>query len=112
MGSTDLHPFAGTPAGVPSGDTHDLDLGDGHWIDWSYYKDECCGGIITHTTAATGSGFCAGAFTIRGSKWDLDYPGRASWKFNEVFAAPTLEPSFLCHCGDHGFVREGRWVKA
>jgi hypothetical protein len=22
----------------------------------------------------------------------------------------TLSPSLLCHCGDHGFIKQGRWV--
>lgn len=22
----------------------------------------------------------------------------------------TLDPSILCHCGDHGHIRQGRWV--
>ena len=24
----------------------------------------------------------------------------------------TLSPSILCSCGDHGFIREGKWVPA
>jgi len=24
----------------------------------------------------------------------------------------TISPSVLCSCGDHGFIREGRWVRA
>jgi len=24
----------------------------------------------------------------------------------------TISPSLLCSCGDHGFIREGKWVKA
>ena len=24
----------------------------------------------------------------------------------------TVAPSLLCHCGDHGFIRNGRWVRA
>lgn len=24
----------------------------------------------------------------------------------------SLSPSLLCHCGDHGFIRGGRWVPA
>jgi hypothetical protein len=40
----------------------------------------------------------------------------------EVFSGPfwtveswdplTLSPSLLCACGDHGFIREGKWVAA
>lgn len=24
----------------------------------------------------------------------------------------TLSPSLLCHCGDHGFIKAGKWVTA
>ena len=24
----------------------------------------------------------------------------------------TISPSLLCRCGDHGFIREGRWIPA
>jgi len=24
----------------------------------------------------------------------------------------TLSPSLLCNCGDHGFIRDGKWVPA
>lgn len=24
----------------------------------------------------------------------------------------TLSPSLLCHCGDHGFIRGGKWARA
>lgn len=24
----------------------------------------------------------------------------------------TISPSILCHCGKHGFIREGRWSEA
>jgi uncharacterized protein DUF6527 len=90
----------------------DLDLGDGHWLRWSTYKDERCGGIITHTSDKTETGWCEGAFTIRGTQWNKEEPKRASWEMSGTFEAPTLSPSFLCHCGDHGFIRDGRWVKA
>lgn len=35
------------------------------------------------------------------AKWDV-----LSWE------PLTLSPSILCECGDHGFIREGRWVPA
>lgn len=28
------------------------------------------------------------------------------------FEPLTVEPSIQCKCGDHGFIREGRWVSA
>lgn len=38
----------------------------------------------------------------------------AAWLVDHVgdLAFLTLSPSLLCGCGDHGFVREGKWVPA
>jgi hypothetical protein len=52
-----------------------------------------------------------------GSIWfDVPETSRISWqhaKWTVVSWDPlTLDPSILCHCGDHGHVREGRWVPA
>jgi len=119
--SDPAHPFAGDTT-----KPHDLDLGDGHWLDWSTYKGERCGGIITHVKtdelkakqrAEYGDqpwidGNCQASFTIRGSQWNIDEPRYASWEFDGNFEQPTLSPSFLCHCGDHGFIRQGKWVRA
>lgn len=38
-------------------------------------------------------------------------PTERKWQV-ESWEPLTLSPSLLCGCGDHGFVREGRWVKA
>ena len=92
---------------------HDLDLGDGHWLDWSIYKDSRCGGIITHTSQATETGFCSGAFWTDG-RYAADHPGRKHdiWAISGPDDRPTLSPSFRCHCGDHGYIRDGKWVRA
>lgn len=126
--SDPIRPFAGETT-----KPHDLDLDDGHWLDWSTYEDERCGGIITHIKSdklyqeqlaslkSTGHydeetakfyRFCQGAFTIKGTKWNLTEPDRANWTMTGTYENPTLAPSFLCHCGDHGFIREGKWVRA
>jgi hypothetical protein len=89
---------------------HDLDLGDGHWIDWMEYEGEKCGGIITHTTAKTETGLCQGTFWLASFKGYTH--GHPVWQMSGTFGHPTLVPSFRCHCGDHGFVRDGKWVKA
>jgi hypothetical protein len=90
----------------------DLDLGDGHWLDWSTYKGKRCGGVIYHTSDKTESGICSGAFWIS-DEYHKDC-GRTGpvWSLSGTFEGPTLSPSFLCHCGDHGFVRDGKWVRA
>ena len=30
----------------------------------------------------------------------------------ECWEPLTCSPSLLCHCGDHGFIRNGKWEKA
>ena len=90
----------------------DVDLGDGHTLQWSEWKGERIGGIITHTKSDSPTGKCSGAFWISDAFLKENNRTAPIWKFNGDFNKPTLEPSFLCHCGDHGFVREGKWVRA
>lgn len=90
---------------------HDLDLGDGHWLDWSEYEGVRCGGVIVHTSTKTESGFCAGSFWIKGAT-PSPWAASAQWDLTGPDTAPTLSPSFLCHCGDHGWIQNGKWVRA
>lgn len=56
-------------------------------------------------------GLCFGVITfdvpvaheagLRGPFWTVE-----SWD------PLTLSPSLLCHCSDHGFIKEGKWVPA
>ncbi len=39
------------------------------------------------------------------------FPNNLRWTV-ESWDPLTLSPSLLCSCGDHGFIREGRWVPA
>lgn len=101
-----------------------VDLGDGHRIGIAVWDPDLdlnpglqpvagqlpaeVSAIVTHTTPDGGE--CEGAITF-------DVP-----LAREHFSGPywtvesrdplTLSPSLLCHCGDHGFIREGRWVRA
>lgn len=91
----------------------DLDLGDGHWLRWTQYEGERVGGIIRHTTDKTETGLCEGAFWLRGNAFNrVRASPHPEWDLSGSFEIPTLAPSFLCHCGDHGFVRDGKWVRA
>lgn len=88
---------------------HDLDLGDDHWLDWTTYKDQRCGGIITHKTQTNDTGLCSASFWII----KIDFMQQnAIWSLSGDDQKPTLSPSFLCHCGDHGFIHKGKWVRA
>ncbi len=93
-------------------DQPELDLGDGHWLKWTNYEGERVGGVIRHTDKSE-RGFCEGAFWIRGNAFNrAQNRPSAEWDMSGSFENPTLAPSFLCHCGDHGFIRGGQWVRA
>lgn len=101
----------------------ELVLGDGHrlrFADWDPDLDLNPGlrpladqfparvsAIVSHDLP--GGGTCEGMITFdvplarahfRGPYWTVE-----SWE------PLTLSPSLLCHCGDHGFIRAGRWVR-
>jgi len=108
----------------------DLDLGDGHWLQyvgWSPNRDipsnaerfagiadiERCGALIYHLTDKTESGMCSGFVHFETPEIARVFPNpHARWQV-QSWEPLTLSPSVLCGtCGDHGFVRDGRWVKA
>ena len=101
----------------PSGQEHDLDLGDGHWLDWVGPGDGTTriGAIVYHRLPPgapdhLGNGMCAGSI-----RWvpDPDRPSRVTWDLQGAADEHlTVSPSLLCSCGDHGFIRQGRWVRA
>jgi hypothetical protein len=99
----------------------DLDLGDGHWLRWSHWKpdrklnpqyadvpdDDKVGATVTHTTDKTPTGLCAGYIGLNPKVSTAS----ATWQV-ESWDPLTLSPSLLCGCGDHGFIRGGKWVRA
>lgn len=102
----------------------DLDLGDGHTLRYFRWAPDRelnpqyagipdapkAGAIVGHQRPDDGS-YCEGAVTF-------DVPamraqGREKLWSVESFEPLTLSPSLLCtECGDHGFIRAGRWVRA
>jgi len=90
--------------------TWPLDLGGGHVLSRVVDNDGTLTGFVDdHPDARNPEQRCGGSVPLDGSRWAQ--PGR-SWQL--VSEEPlTLSPSLLCSaCGDHGFVREGRWVQA
>lgn len=49
--------------------------------------------------------------TPRGRALAERSPGHATWTLQSLDPL-TISPSVRCDCGDHGFIREGRWVRA
>jgi hypothetical protein len=94
-----------------------LELNDGVVVRFSTrYGDpedaDYCGGILEHPALpgkpADDEGRCSGSFYFRGYAAS---PQHHEWDI--LSESPlALSPSFLCHCGFHGFIRDGRWVPA
>ena len=106
------HPdYVPLPAAISEhwGGKQGLSLGDGHWLilNAGYGKpaDEAVAGLIVHEKAGMPHGYCGGSITF-----DEGY-GPPVWTV-ESWSPMTLRPSLLCHCGDHGWIRNGLWVRA
>lgn len=102
---------------------YDLELGLGHWLTWCWWKpdielnpeykdfpnEEKIGGIITHEMP--NGKICEGSFWLESEIVRRFFGNHATWKV-ESWEPLTCSPSFLCHCGDHGYIRNGKWVEA
>jgi hypothetical protein len=106
---------------------HAVDLGGGHYARFFVDHSDPTG---TDTRLADFDRPPAGFFHVHPSKGQADIPegepcagtvsfgdpghdstGRAHWSL--VSLDPLhVEPSILCSCGRHGFVRAGRWEEA
>jgi hypothetical protein len=89
-----------------------IDLGDDHQARIVPFGGDPNSGIDYYHKTPEGKP-CGGFITITGSAWAKEFsPGSiVTWEL--VSADPlTLSPSLLCECGDHGFIREGKWVPA
>lgn len=101
--------------------TQRIDIGDGRWLQ---PINHLCEGLIgTPASTPTLYGYidyhsrpdtgerCEGS--LRVCPHHIGTPGkRRLWTIDQLEPL-TLSPSLLCTaCGDHGFVREGRWVPA
>lgn len=101
-----------------------IDLGDGHSMKFTgYYPDrelnphakdhpdvEKFGALINHRRPDNGEE-CWSHVNFDGPVQRKVMPDAAIWKV-ESEDPLTLSPSILCRlCGDHGWIREGKWVK-
>lgn len=87
------------------------DIGDGHSIEPAYFNDELAGIRYRHFNEEGKT--CEGWLPITGNSWANGFGGSImTWEI-EVEEPLTLSPSVLCRiCGDHGFIQNGKWVKA
>ncbi len=116
-----------------------IDLGDGHWAypvkarqhPWKVGMtaspcpdpDECgcphlveVGFILAHDKRPDDEA-CRHLDACEGAIWYACAPGSDRRRERPVWTLVSrdplhLEPSVACHCGDHGFIRDGKWVRA
>lgn len=104
----------------------DVDLGGGRllwFVGWSPDRElnpqyrgvpdvDRWGAQYSHPDAREPSRECGGFVTFDGEAQRAVHPNVPKWTV-ESMEPLTLSPSLLCTvCGDHGFIRGGRWVAA
>lgn len=88
-----------------------IDLGDGHTLTLQRFEGELSACVIAHKKKD--GTLCEGFIPFTGRAWARSFGNRiTSWEV--ISESPlTLSPSVQCRiCGDHGFVRGGKWVRA
>lgn len=96
-------------------DPPDVDLGDGRGLWFVRYGDvERWGAQHSHPDVRDPARECGGYVTFDGPEQRAadNMANRPRWVV-ESWEPLTLSPSLLCRtCGDHGFIRGGRWERA
>ena len=96
-----------------------IDIGLGHWIERADYKGEPAGINVGHTHSDGQE--CLGWVPFRGSAWSKEFETKPDGTRNENYQCwdvlsvepLTLSPSIKRRgCGDHGHIKQGRWVPA
>ena len=103
-----------------------VDLGHGHRYQFFCWKPdralnpqyahlpdvEHFGALVAHPYADGRPGECRSAITFEGDVQRALEPEHSRWRVTS-WDPLTVEPSLLCRaCGDHGFIRGGKWVPA
>ena len=91
-------------------ETDYTDIGFDHSIKFTSYKDDIHAGLNVKHKRPDGAD-CSGFITFEGSAWAKEFENPVVWQV-QSWEPLTISPSLLCGCGDHGFIREGKWVPA
>lgn len=88
------------------------DIGDEHFIKFASYKDDPKSGATVRHKKSDGS-ICDGWIDFDGSAWAQEFNNNITvWQVLS-WEPLTLSPSIACRsCGDHGFIRNGKWERA
>jgi hypothetical protein len=76
------------------------------------HQDKPVGLVEAHPRGDNPTERCSGTirFDTPEAHAAYQYPG-AFWQV-QSWDPLTVSPSLLCSCGNHGFIREGKWVPA
>ncbi len=99
---------------------HELDLGNNHWLSFTQWKpdrdlnpqykdlpdNDRIGGIISHLKED--GTWCQGSIWFDCIQTRTVFSKHPLWQVL-VWEPLTCNSSFLCHCGDHGYIRNGKW---
>lgn len=93
-----------------------FELGHGHIGEYTSYHPagalnpvERYGLLIKHSTPSGNP--CMGSVIFNSEAAKKAEPNKDYWDVQDWHSL-TLSPSILCSCGDHGWIKEGRWVPA
>lgn len=90
----------------------DEDIGHGVSIAYTSGAGYDKAGLIEEHDRPDGKGRCAGGVYFDLPGVQETFPGVAVWQV-ESWDPLTISPSLLCRiCGNHGFIKNGRWVPA
>lgn len=95
-----------------TGDDGFIDIGHGSRIAFRSWADHDKAGLLEEHDRPDGQGKCSGGvmFDLPGVR--EHFPDSALWQV-ESWDPLTISPSLLCTvCGNHGFIRNGRWIPA
>lgn len=85
-----------------------IDIGDGHAIELREFAGEIAALDLHHPGCASPA-----FISFTGRSWARQFNGNITTWEVEQDNPLTLSPSLLCRaCGDHGFIRNGRWERA
>lgn len=87
-----------------------VDIGSGATITLHQWGGQIVG--LTEAHKDKGGNVCMGYVRFEGTRGGYGSDNAAKWKVESV-SPLTLSPSILCRtCGNHGFIRQGKWVFA
>lgn len=92
-----------------------VDIGHGHSIRFVEYEDDLRTAIDDYHLNKDGKE-CGGFIAFKDGAWANSFKNSSGeiTTWDVISLEPlTLSPSILCRaCGDHGFIRDGKWVPA